>query len=232
MTSNVTGKLRTLCEKLGTKCKPTYVVMAIATIKGICRPTFTMMDKHEDYETKKYTAIREGLTEVIAIPASGGKKMVYGYCTDQVDGTSFLGGLFDADATEFPYSSGLAIGGSSGNLLWKGTKVATTADLPGNATTSKAGLMSAADKTKLDGLQSGGSFDFDALIDASGFSYTYTKSSNTHTETIKQGSTTYATRTSTKNTSTGAWTVAIVCSAAGVNVTKTYTPSSTGWTVA
>jgi len=170
--------------------------------------------------------------EVIAIPASGGKKMVYGYCTDQVDGTSFLGGLFDADATEFPYSSGLAIGGSSGNLLWKGTKVATTADLPGNATTSKAGLMSAADKTKLDGLQSGGSFDFDALIDASGFSYTYTKSSNTHTETIKQGSTTYATRTSTKNTSTGAWTVAIVCSAAGVNVTKTYTPSSTGWTVA
>ena len=78
----------------------------------------------------------------------------------------------------------------------------------------------------------GGSFSFDALIDASGFSYTYTKSSNTHTETIKQGSTTYATRTSTKNTSTGVWTVAIVCSAAGVNVTKTYTPTSTGWSVA
>lgn len=29
---------------------------------------FTMMDKHADYETKKYTAMREGLTEAIAIP--------------------------------------------------------------------------------------------------------------------------------------------------------------------
>jgi len=80
MTSNVTGKLRTLCEKLGTKCKPTYVVMAIATVKGICRPTFTMMDKHEDYETKKYTAIREGLTEVIAIPVYWGLGELSGKC--------------------------------------------------------------------------------------------------------------------------------------------------------
>lgn len=169
--------------------------------------------------------------EILSIPAANGaKKMVYGYCTDQVDGTSFIGGLFDADATEFPYSSGLAIGGSSGNLLWKGTKVATTADLPGNATTSKAGLMSAADKTKLDGLQSGGGFDFDALIDASGYSYSYVKS--TGVETLTKSGSTYATRTSTKNASTGVWTVVTVCSAAGVNVTKTYTPTSTGWTVA
>ena len=426
--------------------------------------------------------------EVIAIPASGGKKMVYGYCTDQVDGTSFLGGLFDADATEFPYASGLAIGGSSGNLLWKGLRVATVPDIPtklsqltndsgfkttdnnttytisksgstvtltgsdgststftdanttytpaalgsgygtcstaaatvakvvtlsnyalttggivsvkftnavptgatmninskgakpiyyrgkaivdgvicagevgvfvydgsyyhliavdrnrfytslvpygtsieasetatvnlntpdymkvgnyfcssnakakyvsnipkantafmmqvysplsqtvdneagtwvyrlrkiiyytgeeytqycytdgtgGNwqygpwkkfivdtdtATTSKAGLMSAADKTKLDGLQSGGGFDFDALIDASGYSYSYVKS--TGVETLTKSGSTYATRTSTKNASTGVWTVVTVCSAAGVNVTKTYTPTSTGWTVA
>lgn len=73
--------------------------------------------------------------EIISIPAAGGtKKMVYGYCTDQVDGTSFIGGLFDADATEFPYSSGLAIGGSSGNLLWKGNKVATTSDNVASAT--------------------------------------------------------------------------------------------------
>lgn len=218
--------------------------------------------------------------EIIAIPAANGtKKMVYGYCTDQVDGTSFIGGLFDANATQFPYASGLAIGGSSGNLLWKGAKVAVSTDIPtkvsqltndsgfkttdnnttytltksgstitltgsdgsttsvsdsnttySNATTSKAGLMSAADKTKLDGLQGGGGFDFDALINASGYSYTYVKS--TGVETIKSGSTTYATRTSTKNASTGVWTVVTVCSAAGVNVTKTYTPSSTGWTVA
>ena len=68
--------------------------------------------------------------QVIAIPAEGGKKMVYGYCTDQVDGTSFLGGLFDQNATEYPYSMGLAISGSSGNLLWKGNKVATVNDIP------------------------------------------------------------------------------------------------------
>lgn len=67
--------------------------------------------------------------QVISIPAEGGKKMVYGYCTDQVDGTSFIGGVFDSDATEFPYNQGLAIGGTSGNLLYKGKKVITVDDL-------------------------------------------------------------------------------------------------------
>ena len=52
--------------------------------------------------------------------------MVYGYCTDQVDGTSFIGGVFDANATSYPYASGLAIGGTSGNLLWKGSRVITS----------------------------------------------------------------------------------------------------------
>lgn len=65
---------------------------------------------------------------VLSIPAEGGKKMVYGYCTDQIDGTSFIGGVFDASATSFPYSAGLAIGGSSGNLLWKAKRVLTTDD--------------------------------------------------------------------------------------------------------
>lgn len=73
---------------------------------------------------------------VLAIPAEGSKKMVYGYCTDQIDGTSFIGGVFDADATEYPYSAGLAIGGTSGNLLWKGDRVATASDLSGKANTS------------------------------------------------------------------------------------------------
>ena len=68
--------------------------------------------------------------QVIAIPAEGGKKMVYGYCTDQVDGTSFIGGVFDASATSYPYNQGLAIGGTSGNLLWKGSRVTTTEDIP------------------------------------------------------------------------------------------------------
>lgn len=76
--------------------------------------------------------------QVIAIPAEGGKKMVYGYCTDQVDGTSFIGGVFDADATEYPYAAGLAIGGTSGNLLWKGAKVATVNDIPSSLTVDSA----------------------------------------------------------------------------------------------
>lgn len=62
-------KFRKICIKLGENNKPTYAVMAIAAVKGIARPAFTMMDKHEDPQTKKYTALREGLTEVVAIPA-------------------------------------------------------------------------------------------------------------------------------------------------------------------
>lgn len=65
----LTDSIKKICHNLGTNNKPTYVVMAIATVKGIARPTFTMMDKTENPETKKYTALREGLTEVIAIPA-------------------------------------------------------------------------------------------------------------------------------------------------------------------
>lgn len=86
----------------------------------------------------------ESQAQVISIPAAGGtKKMVYGYCTDQVDGTSFIGGLFDAGATEFPYSSGLAIGGSSGNLLWKGSKVISAADLGGAVSTITSSNLTA-----------------------------------------------------------------------------------------
>lgn len=44
------------------------VAVAIAVFKGIFRPIFTLTDKKSDPETKKYTAIREGLTEGIAAP--------------------------------------------------------------------------------------------------------------------------------------------------------------------
>lgn len=64
--------IKRTCKALGENNKPTYVVMSIAAVKGICRPLFTMMDKTEEPETKKYTALREGLTEVIAIPAYWG----------------------------------------------------------------------------------------------------------------------------------------------------------------
>ena len=48
-----------------------------------------------------------------------------GYASDQVDGTFVVGSLLGTN-----YASGLAIGGGSGNLLWKGAKVATTSDIP------------------------------------------------------------------------------------------------------
>ncbi len=60
--------LERLCSALGENNNASYAVVAVASAKGIFRPMFTMMDKHEDYETKKYTAMREGLTEAIAIP--------------------------------------------------------------------------------------------------------------------------------------------------------------------
>jgi len=46
----------------------TIIACSIAIFKGILRPTFTMMDKKSDPETKKYAAMREGLTEVAAFP--------------------------------------------------------------------------------------------------------------------------------------------------------------------
>ena len=53
------------------------------------------------------------------------KNPYIGYASDQVDGTFVVGSLLVTN-----YASGLAIGGGSGNLLWKGTKVATTSDIP------------------------------------------------------------------------------------------------------
>ncbi len=65
----VANYLDKIVTAFGRNNKPTYVVMAIAVAKGIFRPLYTMCDKTENPETKKYTAIREGLTEVIAIPS-------------------------------------------------------------------------------------------------------------------------------------------------------------------
>lgn len=53
------------------------------------------------------------------------KNPYIGYASDQVDGTFVVGSLLGTN-----YASGLAIGGESGNLLWKGAKVATTSDIP------------------------------------------------------------------------------------------------------
>lgn len=55
------------------------------------------------------------------------KNPYIGYASDQSDGTFVIGSLLGTN-----YTSGLAIGGASGNLLWKGTKVATINDIPTN----------------------------------------------------------------------------------------------------
>lgn len=52
-----------------------------------------------------------------------------GFAQDQSDGTFILSSLKGTD-----YATGLAIGGGSGNLLWKGIKVATVNDTVANAT--------------------------------------------------------------------------------------------------
>jgi len=65
---SLSSGIKKICESLGRDNNPAYVVVAIAAAKGIFRPLFTMMDRKESSETKKYTALREGLTEVIAIP--------------------------------------------------------------------------------------------------------------------------------------------------------------------
>ncbi|MBR2503339.1 MAG: tail fiber domain-containing protein [Oscillospiraceae bacterium] len=72
---------------------------------------------------------------------SNSKNPYIGYATDQTDGTFVVASILGTN-----YASGLAIGGGSGNLLYKGVKVPTLSD---TATTSTAGVMSAADKTKL-----------------------------------------------------------------------------------
>ena len=103
-----------------------------STTNAIARYSNTTGDVQDSkiiIENVTNTADTSKKAQIIAIPAEGGKKMVYGYCTDQVDGTSFIGGVFDASATSYPYASGLAIGGTSGNLLWKGQRVLDNSDL-------------------------------------------------------------------------------------------------------
>ena len=130
--SSDTGTVTPLAVQKGAKMfaitRPTS-----STNKAITRYSNTTGDVQDSkiiIEDVTNTRDTSKTAQVIAIPAEGGKKMVYGYCTDQIDGTSFIGGVFDADATTYPYNEGLAIGGTSGNLLWKGVKVATVSDLP------------------------------------------------------------------------------------------------------
>lgn len=58
-----------LFESIGKNTNPLYAVVTIALTKAIFKPISTFMDKNETKETKVYTAIREVITEVVAIPA-------------------------------------------------------------------------------------------------------------------------------------------------------------------
>lgn len=54
-------------ESLGANNKAIYAVMAIALFKAIFRPIFTLMDKKESKENRNYAAVRELVTEAIAL---------------------------------------------------------------------------------------------------------------------------------------------------------------------
>lgn len=64
----INGLVKKIFTNLGENNKAVYAVMAIAVAKGTLRPIFTMRDKEQEPKSKKYTAIREGLTEAIAVP--------------------------------------------------------------------------------------------------------------------------------------------------------------------
>lgn len=80
--------MKNICKKLGESNKATYAVVAIAVAKGIFRPLFTLCDKKEKTETKIYTAAREGLTEVVAIPSYIGVGKLAELITGRLKGLS------------------------------------------------------------------------------------------------------------------------------------------------
>ncbi len=57
-----------IVDSVGKNNRPVYAVVAVATANAIFKPLSTLMDKKESPETKKYTALREFLTECVAIP--------------------------------------------------------------------------------------------------------------------------------------------------------------------
>lgn len=85
------------------KNSATIISCLIAVFKGTFRPIFTMTDKSQDPKTKKFAAIREGITEVAALPLYAGvptlagwavKKFYKGKLTDRVEtNAKFLGVL-------------------------------------------------------------------------------------------------------------------------------------------
>lgn len=65
---NLTNSLKNLLISVGKNNKPTYTVMAVATANGIFKPISSLTDKKEKPEARKYAALREFATEVVAVP--------------------------------------------------------------------------------------------------------------------------------------------------------------------
>ena len=59
---------KSIIESIGKNNKPTYAVMAVAVANGIFKPLASLTDKNEAPETKRYAALREFMTEVVAVP--------------------------------------------------------------------------------------------------------------------------------------------------------------------
>ncbi len=53
---------------VGKNNKPTYAVMSIAVANGIFKPISSLTDKKEKPEARKYAALREFVTECVAVP--------------------------------------------------------------------------------------------------------------------------------------------------------------------
>ena len=93
------------------------------------------------------TGTTQSATKGIKWSAINSKNPYIGYALNQTDGTFLIGSLLGTN-----YQDGLAIGGGSGNLLWKGTKVATTADI--TDTKNTAGCTNSSSKLFLVGATS------------------------------------------------------------------------------
>lgn len=70
--SNISGKILELGKRflvyVGKNNKPTYPVIAVATANGIFKPITSLTDKKEKPEARKYAALREFCTELVAVP--------------------------------------------------------------------------------------------------------------------------------------------------------------------
>lgn len=77
------------------------------------------------------TGTTQSATKGIRWSAINSRNPYIGYALNQSDGTFLIGSLLGTN-----YENGLAIGGGSGNLLWKGSRVATATDLSSYALNS------------------------------------------------------------------------------------------------